>query len=367
MANHSSSNITSLYKLVYILFLFFAPSVNSGDGVYSFSPTGLLEEDIDGDGNFSASDLTHWLVWVFFWPGDSIINLLFHTPVGNVLNQGAHYLYGLLPLVFSIAFWLILFRYIKLFVREIILPISKPLQTPLLKILNVIKKTWFFIRKKIPIIDIFYRILIIVFNLMFLYFCGLAMDWTHRATPLVSINQKALPRGSSEVGYIDRDVVIHLMAGHGPVDSSELPQDISTAEEDIIYIEERQIRMATEMQTRDSSVKLNRREENIESSEDVTKFSQNQTIDQHMEKIVKKIQDRIAFPLPVDGKGVTYEVLVTRAGIILLVRKLSSSGNEAYDDAVERAILSSQPLPVPEGEKIYREYFRLLNMTFKKQ
>ena len=58
---------------------------------------------------------------------------------------------------------------------------------------------------------------------------------------------------------------------------------------------------------------------------------------------------------------------MTRAGIILLVRKLSSSGNEAYDDAVERAILSSQPLPVPEGEKIYREYFRLLNMTFKKQ
>jgi colicin import membrane protein len=43
-----------------------------------------------------------------------------------------------------------------------------------------------------------------------------------------------------------------------------------------------------------------------------------------------------------------------------------TSGNTAYDNAVERAILRAQPLPVPPDPTMFRE-FRELNLKFRPQ
>jgi colicin import membrane protein len=41
-----------------------------------------------------------------------------------------------------------------------------------------------------------------------------------------------------------------------------------------------------------------------------------------------------------------------------------SSGNEAYDSAVERAILKAQPLPLPPAEQNMFNKFRDLRLKF---
>ncbi|MDH4234089.1 MAG: TonB C-terminal domain-containing protein, partial [Gallionella sp.] len=41
-----------------------------------------------------------------------------------------------------------------------------------------------------------------------------------------------------------------------------------------------------------------------------------------------------------------------------------SSGNAAYDNAVERAILKSDPLPLPPDPALFKE-FRVLKLKFR--
>jgi colicin import membrane protein len=41
------------------------------------------------------------------------------------------------------------------------------------------------------------------------------------------------------------------------------------------------------------------------------------------------------------------------------VKLAKSSGNRAYDEAVERAILKSSPLPLPEDRSLFRKQLQL--------
>jgi colicin import membrane protein len=49
-------------------------------------------------------------------------------------------------------------------------------------------------------------------------------------------------------------------------------------------------------------------------------------------------------------------------GEVLTTRLLKSSGNPAYDAAVERAILKSSPLPLPASKELFS---RELKLTFR--
>ena len=62
------------------------------------------------------------------------------------------------------------------------------------------------------------------------------------------------------------------------------------------------------------------------------------------------------------------EVVVTLlpGGEVLNVRIRKSSGNIAYDEAVERAIRLAQPFEVPSGEMFQRN-FREFTMVFRPQ
>jgi colicin import membrane protein len=60
------------------------------------------------------------------------------------------------------------------------------------------------------------------------------------------------------------------------------------------------------------------------------------------------------------------EFLVTLlpGGTVLNAVRIKSSGNTAYDDAVERAILKSDPLPLPPDVTLFNR-FRELDLVFK--
>ncbi len=90
-------------------------------------------------------------------------------------------------------------------------------------------------------------------------------------------------------------------------------------------------------------------------------------IDKYMSGIRNKVKPLVRVPPGVQGNPkaeVEVEVTLLPGGDVLDVRISKSSGNAAYDAAVESAIRKAQPLVVPTGEPFQR-YFRRLTMAFR--
>lgn len=87
-------------------------------------------------------------------------------------------------------------------------------------------------------------------------------------------------------------------------------------------------------------------------------------IDEHKAKIIAKIRRNIVMPPDVpDNIKAEYDVTLLPGGTVLNARLARSSGNAAYDTAVERAILKSQPLPLPPDSALFSR-FRELHLIF---
>jgi len=93
--------------------------------------------------------------------------------------------------------------------------------------------------------------------------------------------------------------------------------------------------------------------------------AQGKIVDEYQAKIRAKIRKNIVEP-PGVSQDARAEFLVTLlpGGAVLPPRLIKSSGNTAYDSAVERAILKSDPLPLPPDVKLFNR-FRELALVFK--
>ncbi|MCR4298305.1 MAG: cell envelope integrity protein TolA [Gallionella sp.] len=88
-------------------------------------------------------------------------------------------------------------------------------------------------------------------------------------------------------------------------------------------------------------------------------------VDEYTGKIVSKIRRNIVMPPDVaDDARAEFSVTLLPGGTVLGARLTRSSGNAAYDNAVERAILKSQPLPLPADMGLFSK-FRELELVFK--
>jgi len=58
-----------------------------------------------------------------------------------------------------------------------------------------------------------------------------------------------------------------------------------------------------------------------------------------------------------------FDVVLLPGGSVLSVKRAKPSGSTAYDEAVERAIMKSQPLPLPPDVAMFK-YFRELHLVF---
>ena len=89
-------------------------------------------------------------------------------------------------------------------------------------------------------------------------------------------------------------------------------------------------------------------------------------IDKYMGLISRKIRQNVNKQLCGTGKPeLTFSIALMPTGeVIGSPRLLKGSGNTACDDAVERAIKLSQPLPVPQQPELFSQ-FRDLNLKFK--
>jgi colicin import membrane protein len=88
-------------------------------------------------------------------------------------------------------------------------------------------------------------------------------------------------------------------------------------------------------------------------------------VDEYQAKIQAKIRRNIVMPpdVPKDARA-EFVVTLLPGGTVLNAVRTKSSGNAAYDDAVERAILKSDPLPLPPDVTLFNR-FRVLDLVFK--
>lgn len=84
-----------------------------------------------------------------------------------------------------------------------------------------------------------------------------------------------------------------------------------------------------------------------------------------LDKIRAKIRGNILLPPDLVGNPeAVFDVTLLPTGEILTRRLKSSSGHKGYDDAVERAILKSSPLPRPDQPNLFE---RQLELRFRPQ
>ena len=83
----------------------------------------------------------------------------------------------------------------------------------------------------------------------------------------------------------------------------------------------------------------------------------------YIEKIRARIWSKVTLPSDIKGNPeVVFEVIQLPTGDVLSARLVRSSGHKLYDEAVERAILNSTPLPRPDRPD---QFMRELTLKFR--
>ena len=83
----------------------------------------------------------------------------------------------------------------------------------------------------------------------------------------------------------------------------------------------------------------------------------------YIEKIRARIWSKVTLPSDIKGNPeVVFEVIQLPTGDVLSARLVRSSGHKLYDEAMERAILNSSPLPRPDRPD---QFMRELTLKFR--
>lgn len=91
----------------------------------------------------------------------------------------------------------------------------------------------------------------------------------------------------------------------------------------------------------------------------------NRALLQWTDRIRAKIRGNIILPQDIPGNPeAIFDVTLLPTGEVLTVRKTKSSGHPGYDDAVDRAIMKSSPLPLPDDRSLFQ---RQLQLRFRPQ
>lgn len=87
-------------------------------------------------------------------------------------------------------------------------------------------------------------------------------------------------------------------------------------------------------------------------------------VKEYGDKITNKIRGKVRNPPGVaDDASAEFRVTLLPGGTVLSVELIKSSGNEAYDKAVELAIRMAEPLPLPADVAMFK-HFRVLRPKF---
>jgi len=107
-------------------------------------------------------------------------------------------------------------------------------------------------------------------------------------------------------------------------------------------------------------------DESSANAQSVKSSTNTSLIGEYTNKIKIKIRGNVNKSLCSDGNPeLRFVIGLLPTGQLSATPKLvKSSGNKVCDEAVERAIVASEPLPLPDDKTLYSE-FRTLNLTFR--
>jgi colicin import membrane protein len=96
---------------------------------------------------------------------------------------------------------------------------------------------------------------------------------------------------------------------------------------------------------------------------EATAASRNKALADYENRIRIKVKQNWILPQDLSGNPeAVFDVVQLPTGEVISVKLSKTSGNPAYDAAVERAILKSSPLPLPEPRSLFD---RRLKLTFR--
>lgn len=122
-----------------------------------------------------------------------------------------------------------------------------------------------------------------------------------------------------------------------------------------------------EQRRRDELARRQREAEEARQRADAdARAARDRVVADYVARIRAKIQSRVVIPPGLQGNPqAVYEVTLLPGGDVLQAVLRRSSGVGAYDEAVERAIMAAQPLPVPTDPNLFQSSFRVLELKFK--
>jgi colicin import membrane protein len=94
--------------------------------------------------------------------------------------------------------------------------------------------------------------------------------------------------------------------------------------------------------------------------------SEQSLMNSYMAQISAAVRKKVVMPPDVrDNPEAVYEVALIPGGEVVRARLRKSSGQPAYDIAVERAIRAAEPLPVPADPALFDQHFRTFVLRFR--
>jgi colicin import membrane protein len=149
-----------------------------------------------------------------------------------------------------------------------------------------------------------------------------------------------------------------------PVKPKPAPKPVAKPEPLKPKVDDTRKRMREELAREQASLAVDRERQQIK--DQLTRDSSaaiNKSKADWVDKIRTKIRSNIVLPPDLQGNPEAQFLVVLLPTGEVLTRKLTkSSGHHGYDEAVERAILKSSPLPKPDRAEIFE---RELRLTFK--
>jgi colicin import membrane protein len=108
---------------------------------------------------------------------------------------------------------------------------------------------------------------------------------------------------------------------------------------------------------------LNRNRERQEALKQFAQATRPSPDASYVDKILTKIKMNVVVPADIKGNPeAIFDVIQLPTGEVLSARLVKSSGHKPYDEAVERAILKSSPLPKPDRPD---QFVRELTLKFR--
>jgi len=133
--------------------------------------------------------------------------------------------------------------------------------------------------------------------------------------------------------------------------------------------EERKQRAADTERERQQQEAARKQREAVEAkqrAEAAARAAQDKLVADYVARIKAQVQRRVVLPPNMEGNPqAEFYVVLIPGGEVLSATIRKSSGNSAYDAAVERAILAAQPLPVPTDPELFQDRFRELVLKFR--